>query len=271
MAKKIIKSLVKTIQEKQEFRRAKVFIVSFPKSGRTWLRVLIGKALCEKYGLDEQLIFDELKVTEAAGVLPTMYTHDGSSNTEGRHWRDLGAGKTPYQKKKILFLIRDPRDVAVSCFFQATKRKGLYKGTISDFIRDDCYGIRKIVTFFNIWHANQHVPEAFLPLRYEEMHADPAGNIRKALDFIGAGEVADEIIRRAVEYASFDNMRKLEEEGRFESKKLRPGKSRDEESFKVRKGKVGGFTDYLNAEDCAYVNGVMRELGCPFFPLESRK
>ncbi len=255
-------------EEKRDFERAKAVIVSFPKSGRTWLRVLIGKALCDQYGVDETLIFDELKVTEAAGVTPTVYTHDGSSNTEGRHWNELSADKSAYREKRVLFLLRDPRDVAVSCFFQATKRKGLYEGTISDFIRDDHYGIRKIVTFFNQWHTARNIPAAFMSLTYEAMHADPAGSLRAALEFIGAA-VESRAIDSAVKYASFENMRSMEEQGKFESRKLRPGKARDEESFKVRKGKVGGFVDYLNAEDCAYCDAVIRELGCPFFPLPS--
>src|SRR5262245_55186961 len=63
--------------EVQEFHRAQACIVSFPKCGRTWLRVMVGKALCDRYGLDESVMLDEFKVTEAAGIIPTLYTHDG--------------------------------------------------------------------------------------------------------------------------------------------------------------------------------------------------
>jgi hypothetical protein len=34
------------------------WIISFPKSGRTWLRVLLGKALCEELHLDETVMLD---------------------------------------------------------------------------------------------------------------------------------------------------------------------------------------------------------------------
>jgi hypothetical protein len=40
-----------------ETKAPRVSIVSFPKSGRTWLRVLIGKALCEYAELDDQKIW----------------------------------------------------------------------------------------------------------------------------------------------------------------------------------------------------------------------
>ena len=38
----------------------------------------------------------------------------------------------------------------------------------------------------------------------------------------------------------------------------------DPESFKVRRGKVGGFTDYLNGDDLAYANEAMRKLDARF-------
>jgi hypothetical protein len=253
--------------EIQEFHRAKACIVSFPKCGRTWLRVMIGKALCDRYGLDSSVMLDELKVTEAAGIIPTLYTHDGSSNMEGRHWKDLTQDKSSFQDKKVIFLLRDPRDVVVSCFFQATKRKGLYNGTISDFIRDDHYGIRKIVIFYNHWYEAREIPKDMLVLSYERMSEDPASSLRKALEFMGATEITDAIITNAVEFSRFDNMQKMEAEGQFESRKLRPADANDLESFKVRRGKVGGFVDYLSDADQQYCNNVIRELGCPFFPL----
>ena len=106
-------------------------------------------------------------------MLPTRFTHDGSSNTEGRPWQDLDTDKSRYHGKKVVYLTRDPRDVVVSCYFQATRRKSLFHGTISEFIRSDKYGIRKIVAFNRIWHAARNVPEAFLLVRYEDLHVAP--------------------------------------------------------------------------------------------------
>ena len=81
------KSIRKAFRERRELAPARVAIVSFPKSGRTWLRLLIGRALCERYGLPESQILDTFALTRAAGILPTVFSHDGTSNTEGRHLR----------------------------------------------------------------------------------------------------------------------------------------------------------------------------------------
>ena len=68
-----------------------------------------------------------------------------------------------------------------------------------------------------------------------------------------------------MEYGSFKNMRRKEQEEHIASGKLQPGAYVDEESYKVRRGKVGGYVDYLDNNDLEYVNSVIDELGCPLF------
>ena len=261
----LFQDIQKDLKLRYDLWQAKVHVISFPKSGRTWLSVLTGKAICEMYGLDDRNALDSLGLTRAAGLLPTIYTHDGSSNTGGRHYRKLSADKSAYRKKKVLLLVREPRDTVVSCYFQATQRRKLFQGTISEFIRHDHYGIRKILTFYDAWERNQSVPKEFLALRYEEMHRDPAAALRAALAFMGARDVDDAVVAKAVDFASFSNMKKMEAEGYFTSNKLKPRDPKDEASFKTRKGQVGGYTNYLSPEDCAYAQSVIDELGCPFY------
>jgi hypothetical protein len=38
----------------------------------------------------------------------------------------------------------------------------------------------------------------------------------------------------------------------------------DPESYKTRRGKVGGYVDYLTAEDIAFIDQTVNEFGCPF-------
>ena len=54
--------------------------------------------------------------------------------------------------------------------------------------------------------------------------------------------------------------KKLEQQGAFESKILRAGDVHDPESFKVRRGKVGGYREYLSLEDQQYAAAALREL-----------
>ena len=77
------------------------------------------------------------------------------------------------------------------------------------------------------------------------------------MTFLGETSVDAETIDRAVEYARFDNMRKLELGRKFDNSRMLPGKSGDEDSLKVRRGKVGGYRDYLDAGDLAYCDEAM--------------
>jgi hypothetical protein len=258
------KSIRKGFRERRELAPARVAIVSFPKSGRTWLRILIGRALCERYGLPESQLLDSFALTRAAGILPTIFTHDGTSNTEGRHFRRLDPSKRAYRDKRVLLLCRDPRDTAISCFFEATRRKGVYSGSLSEFLRDPHYGIEKIVTFYEGWEAARCVPEALLIVSYEGLHADPGKLLRETLAFMGASDLPERSIADAVEYARFDNMRRLEQSGGLGAgSRLRPGDASDASSYKTRQGKVGGFAETLGAEDLAYANRVLGEHAIP--------
>jgi hypothetical protein len=55
-------------------------------------------------------------------------------------------------------------------------------------------------------------------------------------------------------------MQKLEAAGAFDSKILHPGDVRDPESFKVRRGKIGGYCEYLSAEDQKYAADELMKL-----------
>ncbi len=258
------RAIRKSLRERRELAPARVAIVSFPKSGRTWLRLLIGRALCQRQGLPESGILDTFALTSAAGILPAVFTHDGTSNTEGRHLRRLDRDKRAYRDKRVLLLCRDPRDTAISCFFEATRRKRVYDGPLSDFLRDPHYGVEKIARFYQLWDAARAVPEQLLVISYEDLHADPAKLLRETLAFLGATDLPDRIVSDAIEYGRFDNMRRIEQAGGLgESSRLRPGDAADTSSFKTRQGRVGGFAETLSAADLAFANRVIAEHACP--------
>jgi hypothetical protein len=52
-------------------------------------------------------------------------------------------------------------------------------------------------------------------------------------------------------------MHGLEASGGASSHRLRPGDASDPESFKVRRGVVGGYRDYLSPSDLAYIEARM--------------
>lgn len=244
--------------EYKTHQKADIFLVSFPKSGRTWLRVLIGKVLSDRYGEDFTIELERL----ASENIPFIHmTHDKAEKAD----KPLESNKSKYRDKKVAFLVRDPRDVVVSYYFQCTKRQDLYEGDISGFVRDLGFGIERIINFMNIWNESQSVPEEFILLRYEDFHSNPVGELRNFIDFVGIDGVDETLIRQAVEYGSFQNMRRMEEKGVVEGTRLTVQTPADREAYKVRKGKVSGYKEYLSESDVEYVNDRVAALLNPVF------
>ena len=165
-------------------------------------------------------------------------------------------------------MVRDPRDTVVSGYFQAVKRIKVFKGSISDFIRDEKHGIEKILKFHAIWLDNKDAPKDFLLVRYEDMHKSALVVLKKTLEFLQVKNIDENKLKKVVEFAKFDNMHRLEKEGFFEKKYgsiLTPSDKSDKESFKVRRGQVGGYLDYLSEKDTEYCNECMRNSRTPFY------
>lgn len=247
-------------------RDADAFIISFPRSGRTWLRIMLGRYLSDLTGAADQDPYDVYEITRPLKNIPTVGVIHDNSGYGGRNLRasELETSKERYNKCKVVLLVRDPRDTLVSYYFHCHKRRNVYEGELSTFIRDERFGIEKILTFLNIWAANRDVPNGLLLMRYEDLVRDPVGEMTALINFLEI-PLERSLVEAAVEFASFSNMRRMEESGTPETKVLRKSRSGDPESFKVRKGRVGGYTEYLSPEDVAYLSELMGSRLSPFF------
>ena len=97
-----IRKWKKQWSRRRRHRHVDVCVISYPKCGRTWLRVLLGKALCDKFRLDEQRILNTWELTKAAGVLRTEFTHDGAEHQELRRYDELTTNKREYRNIKVI-------------------------------------------------------------------------------------------------------------------------------------------------------------------------
>lgn len=256
-------TLPSSVRGRAPRRDADVYFLSYPKAGRTWLRALVGKALVDRYGLPEAKLLDTPALTRAAGLPVAVFDHDGSAMVERLRWQDMATDRTAYRGKRVLLMGRDVRDNLVSAYFQATRRIMVWGGPISAFIRHDAYGVEKILAFYRIWDASRHVPTAFEFVRYEELHHDAAGTLARVLAFLGA-DVPPATIAAAVAYCRFENLRRAEAEDRFGTDVLRSARDGDPEAFKVRKGKVGNYAEYLAPDDVDFIDAAVATRGCEF-------
>jgi len=62
-----------------------------------------------------------------------------------------------------------------------------------------------------------------------------------------------------VEFASLENMKKMEREGSFgdKSRRFTSGKQESSDAYKVRRGKIGGYRDYFTDEQLPQIDALV--------------
>jgi hypothetical protein len=234
------------------------YVVSFPKCGRTWLRLMIGRALATHFAVDASV--DEMLALKSfsrrcAGVAPVSVTHEDRPHE--RTGAELARSKERFRHKRVILLIRDVRDVMVSYYFQVSKRdrhRDANGQDLDTFVRGERGSLDSFLTYYRIWADNRAIPREFMLLKYEDLKSDPVAQLRRVMHCVGVADVTEATLQDAVQFAAFDNMRKLESSGENQRRMLQPGQKDDPESYKVRRGKVGGFRDYLTPETIRYIN-----------------
>lgn len=248
------------------FGGADAFVVSIPKSGRTWLRVLILAYACRRSGREVALGEDVLR---GLGAPDVRFTHDRWEHRTARRLGERLRGKylippAARHDRPVVLLARDPRDVLVSLYHQLTRREGRFRGTLGELVRHPRFGAAAVVAVMNGWIAEWGDDPRCLLARYEDGRADPAPWLARILAHCGFAGIDEPTVREAVAFADFDNMRAMEREGRFADAILRPADPDDENSYKVRRGRVGGYRDELPAADLAVVEAALERLDTRF-------
>jgi len=250
-----------------QFNNVECFIISYPKCGRTWLRMMLGKYLLNGQEGDP---IELLNLTNQLKDVPTTeLSHD--DYPMWKHIDKMETDKSIYQNKKVVWLARDPRDAFVSYYFQHTKREDGkranddFDGSMGDFLTHPIGGLPSIIKFYNIWAKNLQVPKKTFVLTYEKIHEAPEAMLKALIEFLGYPNYGDEAIHAAVDYCQFDNMKKIEEQNLLNNPRLKAADGQDPEAFKVRKGKVGGYTEYLNDQEITQMEEYIQSHLDPFY------
>lgn len=184
-----------------------VFLVSYPRSGNTWTRFLIAN-----------LIYPDDPVTFAnvESRIPEIYLFRDVDLRRLSRPRILKSHEYfDHRYKQIIYIVRDPRDVAVSLYHYAIKRKQI----------PDTYPIEQFVPRFisgeffvdwstwedhvSSWRTTRQNKAGFLLLRYEDMLRNPTRELGKIVGFLKL-KVTPQRLARAVALSSADRMRELE-------------------------------------------------------------
>ncbi|MBW2499988.1 MAG: sulfotransferase domain-containing protein [Deltaproteobacteria bacterium] len=264
------------LEEWNALRNADAAIVSYGKSGRTWLRLMLSRFYQQRFELEPGAFLEYDNLNRIDPAIPTVFfTHGNYLRDYTGHAESLAED---FGDRPLVLLVRDPRDIAVSQYFQWAHRMHPHKKwlnrypphaaelSVRDFVCDHEAGLDRALSFLLRWSEALPKCEQALVVRYEDLRAEPQVHLRRVLEFLGA-EPRDEEITDAVEFAAFDNMRRLEEQGsvRATGQRLTPGRRGDTQSYKVRRAKVGGYRDYFDEETCAALEARVAEVLGPAF------
>ena len=236
-------------------------IVSFQKCGKTWLRMMLSKVLSEKFNIKKIKLDLQYMTLFKKGAPNILISHGGSIKDNN----NINFQKI-FKNKKIIFLVRDPRDIVVSLYHGSRTRDKTYDGgNISTFIGDGNSGFSKIINFMNAWanDLQNRNRDNYIIIKYENLKKDAARELRRIFNFMEL-DIEDHYLHEAVNYGSFDNMRKLEVQQEIKDYRMLPGNLNDPNSFRTRKGKIGSHKEELSIEDIGYINQEMLNLN-PFF------
>ncbi|MEM9657961.1 MAG: sulfotransferase domain-containing protein [Planctomycetota bacterium] len=210
-----------------------VFLACYPKSGSTWVRVMLARLLT---GEDQQVSITDQRFIpgvkhrrRALRLLP----NDGQLIKTHEAFRPC--------VKRAIYIVRDGRDVAVSYYWQLRRMEGLeipFEEFLDGFHTGMYDGYGAWAAHVASWlRSPLNDSGALLLVRYEDVKQDAASQLRRMVDFLGVA-AGDEDIKTAVELGSFDKMR--EKEARSDSLVHR---EKGDRIPVVRKGVVGDWKE----------------------------
>lgn len=203
--------------------KSKPIIISYPKSGRNWLRTILA---C--FGVNAE------------------YSHDNADlplKIHAHRWTSI----TKKTERKIILVTRDPKDTIVSSYYamkECAVENDKFKGTLSEFIRNDSMGANKIKKFNDTWNEKKNAYNKLIKISYEDLQLNFESTVKKLLNFLDIS-VTDEQIRD-VKYKT--SIKVQQKQAKTKIKKL-----------KFRKGIIGDYKNIMSKEDINYCDNIFNQ------------
>lgn len=220
-----------------------VFLVSYPKSGSTWIRFLIGN-----------LLYPDINITFASiqNIIPDIYLTSDRQLLQLSRPRIIKSHEYfDPRYKKIILIVRNPYDITISSYFHFLKYGLITQETsLAEFGTNFITGKYHFVgesnplgtwaENINSWLGTKEENVNFLLLRYEDFKTKPVEQLDKIASFL-AFECSQTVIDRAIKNSSIQRMRKLEQQ----QKNVWPAKYTKQDIAFVRSATSGEGLDKL--------------------------
>jgi len=219
------------------------FLVSYPKSGNTWARFLIANLMRPHEKIDFSNVNRMIPGPEVTRNRDLMRTPRPRIIKSHQYFDP--------RYPRVIYIVRDPRDVVVSQYHFQRKRKVVAdQYPLSEYVGRFVAGQTSFYGSWGehvaSWLATRHGRPGFLLLRYEDMVEDTTRELSKVASFLGLSSTP-EMILEAVERSSADRMRTLE---KSQAQLFTSTKNTRQDIPFVRAAKAGGWRSAL-PEECA--------------------
>jgi len=184
------------------------FVVSYPRSGNTWTRFLVANLLHPdepaNFANIERLVPDsEAQSCKYFKSIPRPRVIKSHQYFDPRF-------------KKVIYIVRDPRDVALSYYDFQRKYRQIEDGyPLSKYVNDFVGGHLSSADWgtwgenVGSWVATRQKHPGFLLLRYEDMVVDTERESAKIAVFMGL-EPSRQLLANTIDLSSAERMRGLE-------------------------------------------------------------
>lgn len=224
-----------------------VWLVSFPKSGNTWIRFILGNIMLRYCNKNKEINFETMQY-----VIPDIYLSKNIPSSLGfEPFPRIIKTHEKYIKeyRRSIYIIRDPRDVMVSYYHFLKEGRKQNIQNFSTFITHKKYGLPAWCAHVKSWKNKWNIL-----IKYEDLKKNPQNQIKKILNFLNI-KVTNHYIDIAIQKSSFENMKKIENTNSAWKERYNLNNNY---SF-IRKGATQQWIKYFDQKDILYYKKTIKK------------